>query len=386
MAGEVVLPPSSTKEPSGEVPPMSREVKLALAAIFAKGYLDIIGNYSIMPALVFYVRELGGNDSQYGLISAAASLAACFMMPVYASIVDNSGNKFRKPLLVGFSLAILGMLLYTIAVLFPIGDFAVHVLLASRLVYGIGSASGSIVVSYITCMVAPEQLTSVIVNLGIVSYFGLGVAPYVNMYLADVNTSINFLGSEIPLNPFNSVGLLIAFFELVAMLLVYFLLPEPPEKDGASDDAAEGEEKLEDGGWVAVFKELATDVKLFLPVFAIFVSQSSYQMIEIAFPAAALHGLGWGPVAVSATLSWCSFSLGASTMATTILTNKYQVTDSTLIVTGFACWAVGGIATVCMQMHLWMFIYISPELTLNLFRFQNTSTRFGPIPQTKCYS
>ncbi len=352
MAAGLVLPPSAaTKEKVGEIPPLSLKVKLSLVAIFTKGFLDVIGNFAVMPALIFYVRELGGTDSQYGLISAASSLAACLMMPIYANWVDTSGNQFRKPFFVGMSLAVVGMLLYTLAVTFGSG-MAVHVLLASRLIYGIGAASGSISVSYITSVVDPEQLTSVILNMGIVTFSGLGVAPYVNEFLADVDTSINFLGIEIPLDAYNSVGLLIASFELFGLCLVYFFLPEPPARTSETTAVGEDLPKQESGGWAAVLRELTTDIKLFLPLFAIFVAQSNYQLIEVSFPPAVGHGLGWGPVAVSETLAYSSMVMGITTAVATILSNKYKVTDTTLIVSGNTFWAIGGIAMVRMELFV----------------------------------
>ena len=381
MAAGVVLPPSTViKEKVSEIQPLSLKVKLSLVAIFTKGFLDVIGNYAVMPALIFYVRELGGTDSQYGLISSAASLAACLMMPIYANWVDTSGNQFRKPLFVGFSLAIVGMLLYALAVTFGSG-LAVHVLLASRLIYGIGAASGSISVSYITSVVDPEQLTSVILNMGIVTFSGLGVAPYVNAFLADVDTSINFLGIEIPLNAYNSVGLLIASFELFGLCLVYFLLTDPPAKTSEITAVEEDLPKQESGGWAAVLRELTTDIKLFLPLFAIFVAQSNYQLIEVSFPPAVGHGLGWGPVAVSQTLASSSMVMGITTAVATILSNKYKITDSTLIVSGFTFWAVGGIAMVRMELFVRRFCnFYHPKNSSNMFALFFDSIPFGRTP------
>ena len=371
MTASTVLPLSSkgSNKPTGVgieiIPPLSWKVKLSLVAIFSKGFLDVIGNYAVMPALIFYVRELGGTESQYGLISAASSFASCLTMPVYASWVDAAGNKFRNPIFCGMALAALGMLLYTLAIVFVgVGNegLAVHVLLAARLVYGIGGASGSLAVSYVTAVVPPEQLTSVILTMGAFTFSGLAVAPYVNAYLANVNTTIHLIGFQIPLNPYNSVGLLIAAFEVFGFVLVYFLLPEPSEQEEESTDSdtsvMDDKPKRLDSGWKAVFHELTHDIKLFLPLFAFFAAQSNYQLIEVSFPPAVGHGLAWGPVEVSKTLAYSSMVMGVATVVATVLSTKFNVTDTTLIVSGNAFWAVGGIAMVRAQCFPCMFIYV----------------------------
>lgn len=357
-AGGKIPPASSSAKDDGKImPPLSFRLKLSMFVLCTKIFLDMVGYLVLIPTLIFYVRQFGGSDSQYGLILAANNFAAFIMLPVYGSWVDASGNKFRKPFMIGSCLCIIGMLAYTLAAVFP-PAVAVHVLLASRIIYGTGAAAGSAMgVTYIATVVDPGQLTFCTQLFSVASYSGLAFGPFFNTLLSGLDTSIHLFGLTIPLNSYNGVGFLIGFFELIGLVLIYLFLPDPVNNID-KETSLQAETKLllnekvpEDRGWLAVFEALTSNVKLALPMIQRYVVSANYMLIETAFPPAVSHGLGWGPVQTSLAMGAQAIALIVMTAVTIVLSTRYKVPDSTMIVNGNIFWVISGI----MMHSLWTF-------------------------------
>lgn len=352
MAG---LPPPASSDPNaedGEVPPLSKQAKLSVMALFIMIFLDMIGYMALMPTLIFYVREVGGSESQYGTIMAGSSFGSFLMMPLYASWVDASG-KFRKPWFVGQCMCIIGMFLYTFAIIFVQTGLAVHVLLASRIIYGIGAASGSISFTYIASMIEPSQLTFVTMLLSLASGQGMAWGPFLNSFLEDVDFTINLFGLTIPVNDINGVGILISLIQSINLFLIYFFLPEPPSKKREEETIMIEKAKLiqdepeqENAGWNAVIQELTTDIKLFLPLFTLFVVNANYQLIEISFPPATSHALGWGPSETSAVFGYNTILMGLVMFGAMKLSQQYNLSDTSMIIAGNTFWVIAGFMMV----------------------------------------
>lgn len=328
---------------------LSRQTKTTMATIMLMSFLDMVGYMAIMPSLIFYLRELGGTDEQYGLVLALPSLFAFVMMPVYGSWVDASGNKYRAPLFFGSSLCITGMLLYTTAITFP-EPFGLWVLLLSRVIYGIGASSGSVMFPYLTSIVEHDQLTYCTLLLSTASSLGLAIGPLFTTAVSKVDTEWNVLGSGwvIPLNPYNSVGFLLAFNDTIGAVMMYFFLPEPKrdtKRESDSQQAAVAAAAIENAStntkWSDVIRELRS-FGLLLPLFTMYVINANYQLIETSFSPAASHGLGWGPVQTSSVLGFNSITIMICTAFSMFLTSKLKVTDATMIICGHACWFVAG--------------------------------------------
>ena len=58
-------------------------------------FFEMVGYMAITPSLIFYVEDLGGTHTQYGLILSACSLSSFCCMSLYASWVDSNGNQYR---------------------------------------------------------------------------------------------------------------------------------------------------------------------------------------------------------------------------------------------------------------------------------------------------
>jgi len=357
MTAETKALPASTgsNDDESEMTPLSRQLKLTLLVLCITNFLDTIGYMALFPSLIFYVRQLGGTDDQYGLILSVAAITGFCFVPLYGSWVDANGKKFRKPFFMGYVLSISGMLLYTLAAVFGKTSLAFYVLLASRIIYGAGASSASISTTYIALVTEPDQLIFCQLLFTVASNMGLACAPLANMILGGLDVTVNVFGLTIPLNAYNGVGVLLAAFDCVAFVLMYLFLPEPKNSDEDAAAAAKAiqddEPKQENGGWKAVFREIASSIKLLLPIFALFVIMANYNLIETTFSPAASHGLGWGPVQISAVYSISSIGMFSCTIITMVLSKSYKIRDTTFILVGFTFWTIAGL----MMYSLWTY-------------------------------
>lgn len=269
--------------------------------------------------------------------------------------VDASGNKYRRAFFLGVYLNIASMLLFTIAI--GCGEWGISVLFVSRVLWGMGSGAGALGYAYLASILEHDQLTFCTLLLSIASNAGLALGPFVNNLLTEIDTELTIPGTgiQIPVNAYNAVGLLLAAFEVVNLVLDYFFVIEPKNKhrgsviSRASMTAPTGAAGSE-GGWGLVFKELGR-FSLLLPMITSFVASADYQLIEASFPPAAMHGLGWGPVQTSAVLGSNSLIMMFFTFVAMVLSSTYKVPDSHMIIGGLSLWVVAG----SLMYHLWTF-------------------------------
>ena len=107
-----------------------------------------------------FVKQVGGNKEQYGLIMSAFSFASFCGKPVYGIWVDKSGNKFRLPYFASFSIAVVGAILYFFAASFKDAtSTAIALIFTGRLLSGLGGANQALGYAYIACVVPQEQQT-----------------------------------------------------------------------------------------------------------------------------------------------------------------------------------------------------------------------------------
>ena len=284
-------PASNSADGSQEMTPLSPKMKLAIGAIMVACFLDTLGMMVIMPTLIFYIRELGGTNAQYGQVMAAGSLASFVATPLYGSWIDSSGGEYRRSWFFAYYAMISANIIFALAIVLH-GNAAVYTVLFSRLLYGIGAASGSTFMTWVSEVLDPSQLSFVIILLSVAGNSGAIMGPFVNTLFGELRAELDVFGLTIPIDSKNGAGLLIASLDIISMILVYFFVTDPPSKkraatesDGSSTEGLGGA-----AGWVAVFREFGS-FKLFMPAFATFVCAANWQIIETAFPPAALGEL-----------------------------------------------------------------------------------------------
>ena len=80
--------------------------------------------------------------------------------------------------------------------------------------------------------------------LTILSLTQTSLGPVANLLVAEINTSISIGSLVIPVNPYNSVGLIVAVGEVILWLTMLLFLREPPAKEKSTLKGSNAEQTL----------------------------------------------------------------------------------------------------------------------------------------------
>jgi ceroid-lipofuscinosis MFS transporter 7 len=250
-----------------------------LKSLLVLALIDLVDSISYMavaPSLIFYVLQVGGNKEMYGLIMSAFSFASFCGKPVLGYWVDKGGNKFQKPYLFSFVVAIVGALMYFVAVAFNSNPtVALAFIFGGRLLSGLGGANQALGFAYLASTVKLEDQTRTNSLLAIIRIFGMAMGPAVNLLLQKIDTTLT-IGSYtvVTIDPLNSVGLLLAFGNALVLVIVLTFLEEPTEKELKHPNATvSGPSVSKRDIWKALLC-----VEIILPVLTVFVLNSSFQL------------------------------------------------------------------------------------------------------------
>jgi len=177
----------------------------------------------VAPSIVFYVLGSGGTKEQYGIILSAFSFASFSFKPVFGYWSDKSGGKFRSPYLVSIAIASSGGLLYFLGSAFH-GPTAIGIILAGRLLGGVGAANQTLGFTYIAQVIPRKHLTKASALLSMTRVMGMAVAPGLNLFMTDINGTL----FSMEVTPLNAVGLFLFFSNALSFVIIYLLLKEPP--------------------------------------------------------------------------------------------------------------------------------------------------------------
>mmetsp|Transcript_24674 Transcript_24674/g.69240 ORF Transcript_24674/g.69240 Transcript_24674/m.69240 type:complete len:532 (-) Transcript_24674:1897-3492(-) len=320
----------------------------ALATIMA---VDSISYMMVTPSLIFYVLQCGGNLEQYGFILSTFSLASFFAKPVLGWWIDANGNKFRTPYFSTIIVATAGSCMYFLASAYKdTPGIAMPLIFAGRFLGGAGAANQALGYAYIAAVIPHDKQTNTNSMLSMVRIVGMSAGPGFNFFLSRASGQIKFGDAALDIDPLNSVGLLLIFFNLMALAAFYILLEEPTEKE---------KKKVSISGSVSITGEsgpgiwrtfkAALEFDIILPIFTLLVFNSAFQLIETGFAPAAKDALGWGPVETSAVLGFTSLLLMGCMIIVMYLSSK-KVKDNTIISIGCICWIIGGMLMyLCWQ-------------------------------------
>jgi MFS family permease len=250
---------------------MERGVYISLGVLFFVGVIDSVSYMAIAPSLIFYVTELGGSKEQYGLIMSAFSFASFCFKPLYGYWVDATGNKYKIPFLASFLMAIFGNIIYWLAILMPKGNPGVYCLLVARLFAGIGAANNTLGFSYLATAVPYEKQTTFNVLLSMSRIVGMTSGPFVNLFLARIDTEFHLGNMVMPMNSRNCVGLVVAVGNLLVLAVTLIFMQEPPEQK------KEPSERNVNGGRKELWKAIAC-LDIMVPLLIIFVVNCNFQM------------------------------------------------------------------------------------------------------------
>ncbi len=168
-------------------------------------FIDMICFSMIFPVLPYFVKELQLSDIMVGIAAASFALMNFLFSPYWGSMSDRKG---RRPVM------LLSIAITFVANIILAFTNSLFLLLAARIMAGIGSANISVAQAYMTDISKPEERTK---NLGMVgAVFGLGfiIGPVVGGYLKSFSGegSVLWVGlGAAVLNAFNLTG---AYFSL----------------------------------------------------------------------------------------------------------------------------------------------------------------------------
>ncbi|MBV8520050.1 MAG: MFS transporter [Acidobacteria bacterium] len=189
--------------------------KSSLLVLFLTVFIDLIGFGMVIPFLSFYAREYGASGITVGAVVGIYSIMQFFFAPVWGRLSDRVG---RRPILL-FSLAAScsGYLLFAFA-------RSLAMLLASRVIAGIGGANIGTAQAYIADSTPPEDRAK---GMGLIgAAFGIGFifGPPLGGFLAHIGGQHGLHDNLLP-------GLVAAGLSLTALTLAFFVLAEskPPD-------------------------------------------------------------------------------------------------------------------------------------------------------------
>jgi len=301
----------------------------------------------VNPTLIFYVLELGGNKNQYGMMLSAQFLAMFLMTTVYGKWIDSNGNKFTMPYVASFALGIASYSIYFIAIILPIGPIAIYTLMFSRFLEGMSVAGRTLSYSWLHAAVPHDKQKTIMTLLSMAKTMGTIVGPLTNLLVSEIHTEFHLFGVTIPVNPYNSVGILMVVSEIILLILVLIFLVEPPEKeedDELKKDKKEEEEEKNDTNESkkGVLFGL-THFDIWFPIFSMFCMIVNYSIFITAFAPVGKHAMQWDAVQIS-NLSAIQSIVTFAGMTIAMGLSMKNVPDRWMINFGFTCFVFAGLA------------------------------------------
>lgn len=180
---------------------MSRQKIVLLLTVF----IDMICFSMIFPVLPYFVKELKLSDIMVGIAAASFALMNFLFSPFWGSMSDRRG---RRPVM------LLSIAITFVANIILAFTNSLFLLLAARIMAGIGSANISVAQAYMADISKPEERTK---NLGMIgAVFGLGfiVGPVIGGYLKSFSGEGSVLWVGLGAAIFNIINLVSAWFSL----------------------------------------------------------------------------------------------------------------------------------------------------------------------------
>ncbi len=195
---------------------MSRLIDHRLAALMAVAFVSTLGEFLVVALLPFHAERHGATPFEIGALVSAFALAAMASAPFWGRLADRSGR--RPALLLGLVVSAAGYLLFGMAQ-------SLELLLAARLVHGVGGGTVPVVFAYIADSVTGERRAE-----------GIGWVTAVTSSAAMIGPAAGSLAGQFhPVAP----GAAAAALSLAAAVFARFWLPESrPRSEGPATEKA----------------------------------------------------------------------------------------------------------------------------------------------------
>lgn len=205
---------------------------LPLSLIFLVVFIDLLGFGILIPIIpTFAFKVLGVSESAIGIIVAAYSLTQFIFNPIFGSLSDRFGR--RNIILVSLLLNAAGYILFAFTHSFIM-------LLAARVIAGIGGSSIGVAQAYIADVTTPQERAKGMGLIGVA--FGLGFV--FGPMLGGIFSGFGYMVT----------GFASASFSVIAFILSMVYLPESLKKGAKPDDSFRRKKIFDFISFGAVFK------------------------------------------------------------------------------------------------------------------------------------
>jgi MFS family permease len=321
---------------------MERSMLISLIAFLLFALLGGAVNTVVEPSLIFYILSVGGTKDDYGLTTSSVCIGMTLMMFYFGKWVDSNGHKYLAPLSCAFILGIVGSIIYFLASVLPRGFWTVNGILLGRFIQGMGAGGKMLCNSWIAKAIPLEDQKMVITLLTMVSMGGMALGPPLNILVAEIYTSIPITSTySIEVNPYNSIGLLLALNEVLLWIIFALFLKDPPSRKEESLASATNTEPVAEADLKDILRAL-TRFEIYFPIVQQFVLTANFMLTIVALAPVGANMLGWTPVELS-TLSVVESVVGFLGMMITMYLAMINTTDFTMIFVGNAFFIIGGV-------------------------------------------
>lgn len=232
---------------------------LPLSLIFLVVFIDLLGFGILIPIIpTFAVKVLQMNESSVGIVVAVYSLTQFLFNPLFGSLSDRFGR--RKIILITLLLNAAGYILFSFTHTFIM-------LMAARIISGIGGSSIGVAQAYIADVTTPQERAKGMGLIGVAFGLGFVFGP--------------MLGGIFSKFGYEVTGFASAAFSVLAFVLSFFYLPESLKKPG-EDEAPLRKRKLIDfHAFIEVFRKKASFFVITLTFFLTFSVANIYGTFAI---------------------------------------------------------------------------------------------------------
>ena len=254
--------------------------KPLLLLLFFTVFIDLVGFGLIIPVMPTLAREYGASKTEVGLLIASYSLMQFIFTPFWGRLSDKVGR--RPILLISLAASALGYIIWGFA-------GSLWMLVASRVVAGIGNANIAVAQAYVSDVTTDETRSK---GMGaIFAGFGLGfvLGPAIGGFLTSkwltgmlaVNGLPYFADHSLQL-----IGFVAAFFSLLDLLCTALFLPEPEKRSAA------GEQRYGQGRHFII--ETLSDARLQPSLWIFFISTFAFANMEATLVLLTSDKFGYG--------------------------------------------------------------------------------------------
>lgn len=132
---------------------------------------------ALLPTLPNYLKDIGGNTSQIGIVMSAFAFGVLIFRPLVGKQVDNVGRK---------TILLLGIIIFVISPVLYIYIRSINTLLPIRVFHGLGLAAfGTASITLITDAAPVKNRGEVISYTGMVNTIAFALGPIIGSFLGD---------------------------------------------------------------------------------------------------------------------------------------------------------------------------------------------------------